>query len=116
MTIWWKRIGHYGRPHAMGIAAIAILTMAEVGLVVLMPWPMKLLVDYALTEEPLPEAVAWVGDLPGGQTSVGLIAWLAVAMVIIFAAVRLVAGVKAYLQVGVGDLEVLFNNWGPCGG
>jgi ATP-binding cassette subfamily B protein/subfamily B ATP-binding cassette protein MsbA len=64
---------------------------------------MKLLVDYALTEEPLPEAVAWVGDLPGGQTSVGLIAWLAVAMVIIFAGVRLVAGVKAYLQVGVGE-------------
>jgi hypothetical protein len=35
----------------------------------IVPWPLKLIVDNVLTGVPLPEPLSWLGDLPGATTA-----------------------------------------------
>jgi ATP-binding cassette subfamily B protein/subfamily B ATP-binding cassette protein MsbA len=74
----------------------------NVGLTTLEPWPLKLIVDGALNHQPLPEAVRWLAALPGGDSALGLLGWLAVATVLLFWSRRAVGIVHAYFKTGVG--------------
>jgi len=42
------------RPHRTWVGALALLSAAEVGLRVLSPWPLKLVIDQVLGQQPLP--------------------------------------------------------------
>jgi ATP-binding cassette subfamily B protein/subfamily B ATP-binding cassette protein MsbA len=55
----------YIRREWRGLVVISVLTVMTAGVSALMPWPLKLLVDYALGDESLP--AAWISPL----TSVG---------------------------------------------
>jgi ATP-binding cassette subfamily B protein/subfamily B ATP-binding cassette protein MsbA len=99
---WWRFLGSYARRHKRGISIIAALMAAEVALGALAPWPMKVLVDNVLRDDPLPGALGWMEQL-AEESSAGLVAVLALATVLIFAASRLVAGAKAYMLTGVGE-------------
>ena len=46
------------RPYRMRVAAIAVLSIAEIALAALAPWPLKLVVDNVLGDYPLPEPLA----------------------------------------------------------
>jgi ABC-type multidrug transport system fused ATPase/permease subunit len=63
------RVLHYLRPHRR-LAALSVLLMflgALVGL--LLPWPLKLLVDNVLQGQPMPHALAWLfGSTAGNRT------------------------------------------------
>src|SRR2546426_708364 len=50
-----------------------LLMIFGVALATLMPWPMKLIVDYVLTNRPLPQSAAWIRGLPGGDSRLGLL-------------------------------------------
>ncbi len=75
----------------------------EVALEVLGPWPLKLIVDHVLAREELPEVVAWVSRLPGGEDSVLLIAWLAGATILLYVGTRGAYIFRAYLEAGVSS-------------
>ena len=80
-----RRLLPYIWPHRAGLAVVLITMVVEVGLAVLQPWPMKLLVDNVLGKQPLPPAAAeWVARLPSGSNPHGLVAWIAVATVVLF--------------------------------
>jgi ATP-binding cassette subfamily B protein/subfamily B ATP-binding cassette protein MsbA len=103
MNNWWLRLGRYALPHWQGLSVILVLMWLGVGLQTLQPWPLKLIVDKLLTQQPLPESVAWLTALPGGAAPVGVLAWLAAGTVILFWSQRLAAIAQNYLQTEVGQ-------------
>ena len=58
------------------VGAVLATMLAKIALDVLKPWPMKVLVDHALGDVPMPPALmAMVNLLPGTTTRQGLAAW-----------------------------------------
>jgi ATP-binding cassette subfamily B protein len=78
------------------------MLLVGVALEVLRPWPLKVIVDDVLKGRPLPAGVRWMGQLPGAQSSAGLLAWLAGGTVVLFLAAQGVSIVVAYLRSEVG--------------
>ena len=99
----WPRLGSYTRSQGRGLAALLGLVLLGVALEALVPWPLKLIVDHVLTGAPLPELVAWMELLPAAATSAGLLAWLAFAFFLIFAAGQAVQLAKALIQTEVAS-------------
>ena len=102
MTRWWIRLTVYGYPHWKKLVLIALLGFVGVGLAALAPWPMKLIVDYVLLAEPLPDELAWIALIPGGDAPGGLLTILATAMVIAFFAQRINEAFKKYVETLAG--------------
>ncbi|MGD2074653.1 MAG: ABC transporter ATP-binding protein [Gammaproteobacteria bacterium] len=103
MRGWWLRLMHHVAPHRGQLAFLVLLVVVGAGLGALIPWPMKLIVDYVFPGEPLPHTLAWMYAMPGTGTASGLLAWLAAATLLIFIANRGVQVMKAYIQDGVGN-------------
>lgn len=103
MNRWWLHLVGYARPYWRGLAGVLLMMLAGMGLSLLSPWPLKLIVDYALTGESLPSPVAWISTLPGAGTATGLLAWLAAASVGLFLTSRLVAITGHYVKAGIGS-------------
>ena len=91
------------RPYRRQAAVVIALSLAEVGLAALAPWPLKVLVDSVLGETPLP---GWMGRLLPGAL-VGDAAALLVLVVVTGIAVQLggevVRMVHTQIQVGIGQ-------------
>jgi ATP-binding cassette, subfamily B, bacterial len=51
-------VGHYLRPYGGRLTALAALSIAEVLLRILTPWPLKAVVDHAIGQAPLPPSVS----------------------------------------------------------
>ena len=108
MNRWWLRLVHHVTPHWPQLAVLVVLVLIGAGLAALIPWPMKLIVDYVFPGEPLPHSFAWMSTLPGTGTASGLLAWLAAATLLIFVTERGVQVMKAYIQDGVGN-RMMYN-------
>ncbi|MDQ3929878.1 MAG: ABC transporter ATP-binding protein/permease, partial [Chloroflexota bacterium] len=84
------------------VAMLATL-LVKVGLDLLRPWPMKVLVDYALTGKPLPNTLAeFMQQVPGGTTRENLVTWSVLATVAIFLAGWVLRVATSYVDVGFG--------------
>jgi ATP-binding cassette subfamily B protein/subfamily B ATP-binding cassette protein MsbA len=86
-----------------GLLVIALLSLAAVGLDLLKPWPLKLVIDSALSHAPLPPGAAWVAALPGARTPAGLLAWLSAGTLILFLIAWSLRVAQSYLQAGAGE-------------
>jgi ATP-binding cassette, subfamily B, bacterial len=102
MRHWWLRLVHYARPHSSGLLLVVLLMLIGVGFDLLKPWPLSLIVDYVLTDRPLPSSVAWIASLPGGATPSGQTAWLAAGILLLFLFSQAAVAIQGYLQAGVG--------------
>jgi ATP-binding cassette subfamily B protein/subfamily B ATP-binding cassette protein MsbA len=83
------RLGCWALGYALrrktGLAGLAGALLAKIWLDVLKPWPMKLLVDHVLKNEPMSPAVAGVfARLPGTGTPEELLAWCVGGTVVLF--------------------------------
>ncbi len=103
MTRWWARLLPYALPYRVELSLIIILMLAGVGLTLLLPWPLKLIVDYVLTGEPLPATLGWISLLPGSAVPAALLAWLVGSTILLFVATQLVQVGQAYLRNRVGN-------------
>ena len=92
----------YARSHGREIMLVVLLVNLGIGLEVLLPWPLKLILDNVLARQPLPNPVSWIALLPGEGTASALLAWLAATSVIIYIARQAVVIAVAYLETGVG--------------
>src|SRR5436305_14782958 len=99
---YWRLL-RYAARYGPGWALIAVVTLLSTGLTLLQPWPMQILVDHVLGRRPMSAGLARIaGLLPGAASSGGLLAYVAVAGLGIFAiesAVDVVLTV-AWIRVG----------------
>lgn len=103
MKGWWLKLLHYALAEWRGLIFIGLATLAGISVKLVAPWPLKLIVDYALVKKSLPEGLSWIQILPGSSTAHGLLAWLAATTVLLFLAKRLLKIVKAYVQAGTSS-------------
>lgn len=101
MNTWWLRLAKISLQQWTPLVLVILLMLASVGFTVLQPWPMKLLVDCVFVSLPLPQSVGWLQELPGARSATGLLAWLAVATLVLFSAGWLTQTLQAYLQSGM---------------
>jgi ATP-binding cassette subfamily B protein/subfamily B ATP-binding cassette protein MsbA len=106
MRQWWVQVARYAFPQRRGLAVIFLLILVGDALNVLKPWPLKLIIDYVLKGRPLPEAVAPINSLPGGDSSLGLLGWLAAGTVLVFLAHEGINILQGYVRDGVGKRMV----------
>lgn len=106
MKRWWIQIARYALSETRGLWLVLVLMVVGVALNVLKPWPLKLIVDYALRGKPLPEEFSMIANLPGVSSSIGLLAWLSAATVLIFLAHQTINIIQGYVRAGVGTRMV----------
>jgi ATP-binding cassette subfamily B protein len=115
-----------------GWGLIVVVMLLSSGVALLQPWPMQVVMDHVLGEQPLPGWLARCAALvPGATSPRGLLVWAVLAGLLIFAAhcvVDLVLA-RAWIQVGqrmvyrlAGDLfghiqrrSLLFHSRNPVG-
>jgi len=103
MKLWWLRLASYALPQWRGLLSVMFLMLLGVGLDVLKPWPLKLIVDYVLTNQSLPNTVAWIETLPGGVSASWLLGWLVGSTILIFLVSDLVRTTLVHVRIGVGS-------------
>jgi ATP-binding cassette subfamily B protein/subfamily B ATP-binding cassette protein MsbA len=64
---------------------------------------MKLIVDYVLPAEPLPDNITWLSTLAGTDAAGALLGWLALSTLFLFVVNRGLQVMKAYIQDGIGN-------------
>src|ERR671910_2967083 len=90
-----------------GLLAVVATMIAKIGLDLLKPWPMKVMVDHGLGDQPLPPALAGVAALlSGGDTREGLIGWSIAATVILFLLAWALGVAASYANIGFGQRMV----------
>jgi ATP-binding cassette subfamily B protein/subfamily B ATP-binding cassette protein MsbA len=90
----------YVTRHRRGWAGILLLTLVATALTLLEPWPLKVLVDNVLGHRPLGGPL---GALPGAAGGDGLLLWVVVAGLLIFAAASAADVLLTLLWVRVGQ-------------
>ena len=104
LCIWAARYAVRRWPALTGVLSC---TLVKIGFDVLKPWPMKVLIDYVLKEEPMPEDVAGaVATLPGTQAPQNLVLWCVPATIGLFILVRLLQLVSACANIAFGQRMV----------
>jgi ATP-binding cassette subfamily B protein/subfamily B ATP-binding cassette protein MsbA len=102
MKLWWLRLARYARVRWRGLAFVLLLMLINVGLNVLKPWPLKLIVDCVLGNQPLPNTLVWLKTLAGGA-DIQLLGPLAGATIALFLASEGVRLLQDYVGAGVGS-------------
>ena len=102
MTRWWARLAWYAVRHRGDASLLFVLTLLLVALETVKPWPIKLIVDHALTGTPLPPSVAWLAGLPGAAQPAGLLVWLTAGSILLFAVAWLCRAGQLYVKTGLG--------------
>ena len=103
MRSWWLRFLPLARPQSWRIAALGGVGLVGVALEALLPWPLKLIIDHVLVHQPLPAPVGWVGALPGADSSGGALAWLTLAVLLVFLCLQAMQLVKGVLQADISS-------------
>jgi ABC-type multidrug transport system fused ATPase/permease subunit len=90
------------RPYRTRVLAIAILSMAEIGLTALAPWPLKIVVDNVLGDHPVPERLAGLMASTGANR-VALLVVVVVAGLLVQMANEVLRMIQTQLQVDTGQ-------------
>ncbi len=91
------------RPYRAHVAAITALSVVEVALGALAPWPLKIVIDSVLGAEPLPAFVATARDRVLGPNPIALLATVVVAGLVLQLLLELALMWHTQLQVTTGQ-------------
>ena len=91
------------RHYRARVAAIVALSLLEIGLAALAPWPLKAVVDNVLGGLPLPPFVAGPAQALSGGSAAGLLAVIVVAGLLLQLASELVLMAHTQIQVDTGQ-------------
>lgn len=100
---WWLRLLPYIRPHTRGIVAIGLLVLITIVLNVLKPWPLKIIIDSVLDDQPYSEDFQWLASFFSDSSAQAQLSWLAGGTVFLFVLSKLIDAVKNYIQTGVSS-------------
>ena len=94
------------RPYRTRVAILAVLLLAEIGLGALQPWPLEIIIDYVLQNNPFPAALTrWLPALQGADRFMLLIT-VVVAGVVLQVTNQLVSAYGTQVQVDTGQRMV----------
>jgi ATP-binding cassette subfamily B protein/subfamily B ATP-binding cassette protein MsbA len=96
MTAWWRTVLKYPAGHRGALAWIFVLSLTSIGVNLLLPWPIKLIVDGVLAGKPLPAEWLW------GADASEQIVWLALASAGLFVLLRTTEMARLSLAARVG--------------
>jgi ABC-type multidrug transport system fused ATPase/permease subunit len=83
LRVFWRLLKYAGHCKA-GLAGAFSLALLGVLVELARPWPVKVVVDYALADRPLPEPLADAAPwLPGAGTAGGLLGWCVAAGILV---------------------------------
>ena len=103
----YARLLRYALPYWRGWLLIVVVTLLSTAFGLLQPWPIKLLVDNVLGGKPLPNVLRrGAGVLPGVDTTEGLLVWVVVAGLVVFAVNSAVDVVLTFAWIRVGQRMV----------
>ncbi|HVB37105.1 MAG TPA: ABC transporter transmembrane domain-containing protein, partial [Vicinamibacterales bacterium] len=94
------------RPYRPWMAVLALLSVVEVGLGALAPWPLKVVVDNVLRGQPFPAAIAAVVDRVTGGSRAGLLVAVVLAGLLIQVANEVASMLHTQVQVDTGQRMV----------
>ena len=94
------------RPYRRQTIAIVALSIAEIGLSALAPWPLKVIVDYVLSGLPLPEALARITPSAVAGSAVALLIVVVGLGLVIQVASEIARAVHTQVQVTVAQRVV----------
>jgi ABC-type multidrug transport system fused ATPase/permease subunit len=94
------------RPYRWRLVLLGVLSIAEVGLGALSPWPLKVVVDNVLSAQPLPHWIAAVTTPIGGHRAPVLLAFVLVAGLILQVVNEVVSMIHTQVQVDTGQRMV----------
>ena len=101
------RLFRYIQPHWRASVGILAAMMFTIGMDVLRPWPMKLLVDQVLGSQPLPPGLSRIRTvLPLAQGADGLLLWVVLSTLLIYAGGGLASAVETIAAVKLGQRMV----------
>jgi ATP-binding cassette subfamily B protein/subfamily B ATP-binding cassette protein MsbA len=101
MNAWWQDSLRYPARHRGPLAWIVVLSLLSIGFNLLLPWPVKLIVDGVLAGKPLFENSLLSGFLEGEDASRQLL-WLALASAGLFVLLRATEMARASLAARIG--------------
>jgi ATP-binding cassette subfamily B protein/subfamily B ATP-binding cassette protein MsbA len=94
------------RPYRGRVSVLVVLLLLQVVLGALQPWPLKIVIDYALDQRPLPEPFrGWLAAITGGSM-VALLVVFVVAGVVLQIVNQLVEALGVQVQVDTGQRMV----------
>ena len=94
------------RPYKKRVVVLMALLLLQVAFGALLPWPLKIIIDYVLGDQVFAEPYrGWLQSVTGGST-VGLLIFFVVAMVAIQILNQLAGAVGAQVQVDTGQRMV----------
>src|SRR5258708_3826597 len=102
MTAWWKQAYRFPLRHRGGLVWILLLSLISIGLNLLLPWPMKLIVDHVLGGSAVSQDWWWLPGLLRGQDKFHQLVWLALASAVLLLSVRVVEMTRTYLATRIG--------------
>ncbi|MDQ3815994.1 MAG: ABC transporter ATP-binding protein/permease [Armatimonadota bacterium] len=103
----YARLLHYAARHWAGWVLIIAVTLLSTGCAVLQPWPLKILVDHVLGQQPMPAELAHgAAYLPVTDNPLGLLTWVVLAGLGIFVLNGAVSVVLTWAWVRVGQRMV----------
>jgi ATP-binding cassette subfamily B protein/subfamily B ATP-binding cassette protein MsbA len=91
------------RPYRARVVGIVTLSLLEIGLAALAPWPLKVVVDNVLGGRPLPEPLAAPAMALSGGSAAALLVLVVVAGLLLQLASELVLMVHTQVQVDTGQ-------------
>jgi ATP-binding cassette subfamily B protein/subfamily B ATP-binding cassette protein MsbA len=94
------------RPYRRQAAAIVALSVAEVGLVALAPWPLKVIVDHVLSDRPLPDMLAALTPASIAGSAVALLVLVVLVGLLIQVASEVIRMIHTQMQVDVAQRVV----------
>jgi ATP-binding cassette subfamily B protein len=103
----YVKLLRYALPHWPGWALIVGVTLLSNVVSLLQPWPMKILVDQVLGHEPAPAALARAVELlPGAGHPAGLLVWVVLVGLLVFAVNSVSDVVLTFAWIRVGQRTV----------
>ena len=100
-------LGRYASRRWGGLLAVLAIMLARIGLDLIKPWPLKVLVDYGLGDQPMSPVIASLATaLPGSQGREGIIWWSIVATVVFFLLAWAIGVASSYANIGFGQRMV----------
>jgi ATP-binding cassette, subfamily B, bacterial len=95
------------RPHwkALSIAFVAVLIEGAAS--IFDPWPIKIVIDYALGSRPMPEWIAGPVRMTFGESKLAIVYFAAIATVVVAAVGAVASYTQNYLATKVGQMVML---------